>query len=89
VFHLIPNYPQYIPDSRDDLVQQYDFHIVGINKPDLSMEVQADSWNIETERLDQGKFFRPEPFYIPSRVEEATALTTLSIASMEKDDGEI
>ena len=87
--HLIPKYPQYIPDSGDDLVQQCDFRIVGNDKPDLSMEVQADSWSRETERLDQGKFFPPEPFYIASRVEEAIALTTVTIAAMEKDDGEI
>jgi hypothetical protein len=53
------------------------------------MEVQADSWSRETERLDQGKFFPPEPFYIASRVEEAIALTTVTIAAMGKDDGEI
>ncbi len=88
-FHLIPKYPQYIPDRGDDLVQQCDFRIVGNDKPDLSMEVQADSWSRETERLDQGKFFRPEPFYIASRVEEAIALTIETIAAMEKDDGEI
>ena len=72
------------------MVQQCDFSIVGNDKPDLSMEVQADSWSRETEKLDQGKFFRPEPFYIASRVEEAVALTTVTtIAAMEKDDGEI
>ena len=65
--HLIPKYPQYIPDSGDDLVQQCDFRIVGNDKPDLSMEVQADSWCRETERLDQGMFIRPEPFYIASK----------------------
>ena len=88
-FHLIPKYPQYIPDSGDDLVQQCDFRIVGNDKPDMYMEVQADSWSRETERLDQGKFFRPEPFYIASRVEEAIALTIETIAAMEKDDEEI
>ena len=87
--HLIPKYPQYIPDSGDDLVQQCDFRIVGNDKPDLSMEVQADSWCRETERLDQGKFLRPEPFYIASRVEGAIALTTVTISAMGKDDGEI
>ena len=71
------------------MVQQCDFRIVGNDKPDLSMEVQAGSWSRETERLDQGKFFRPEPFYIANRVEEAIALTTITIAAMEKDDGEI
>ena len=88
-FHLIPIYPQYIPDNGDELVQQCDFRIVGNDKPDLSMEVQADSWSRETERLDQGKFLRPEPFYIASRVEGAIALTTVTIAAMGKDDGEI
>jgi hypothetical protein len=71
------------------LVQQCDLRIVGNDKPDLSMEVQADNWSRESERLDQGKFFRPEHFYIASRVEEAIALTTVIIAAMEKDDGEI
>ena len=42
--HLIPKYPQYIPYSGDDLVQQCDFRIVGNDKPDLSMEVQAENW---------------------------------------------
>jgi hypothetical protein len=88
-FHLIPKYPQYIPDSGNDLVQQCDFRIVVNDNPDLSMEVQADSWSRETEKLDQEKFFRPEHFYIASRVEEAIALTTLTIAAMEKDEGEI
>ncbi len=71
------------------MVQQCDFRIVDKEKPDLSMEVQANSWSRETERLDQGKFFRPEPFYIASRVEEANALTTVTNPTMEKDDGEI
>ena len=71
------------------MVQQCDFRIVGIDKPDLSLEVQADSWSRETEKLDQGKFFRPEPFYIASRVEGAIALTTVTIATMRKDDGGI
>ena len=71
------------------MVQQCDFRIVGNDKPDLSMEVQADSWYRETERLDQGKFLRPEPFYIASRVEGAIALTTVTIAAMGKNDGEI
>ena len=71
------------------MVQQCDFRIVGNNKPDLSMEVQADSWSRETERLDQEKFFRSEPFDIASRVEEAITLTTVTNAAMEKDDGEI
>ncbi len=71
------------------MIQQCDFRIVGNDKPDLSMEVQVDSWSRETERLDQGKFFRPEHFYIASRVEEAIALTIETIAAMEKDDGEI
>jgi len=88
-FHLIPKFPQYIPDSGDNLVQQCDFRIVGNDKPDLSMEFQANSWSIETESLDQGKFFRPEHFYIASRVEEAIALTTVTFAAMEKADGEI
>ena len=44
------------------MVQLCDFRIVGNDKPDLSMEVQADSWSRETERLDQGKFLRAEPF---------------------------
>jgi len=35
------------------------------------------------------KFLRPEPFYIASRVEGAIALTTVTIAAMGKDDGEI
>ena len=74
-FHLIPKYPQYIPNSGDNLVQQCDFRIVGNDNPNLSKEVQADSWSRETERLDQGKFYRPEPFYTASRVEEAIALT--------------
>ena len=81
-FHLIPKFPQYIPDSGDDLVQQCDFRIVGNDKPDLSMEVQADCWSRETERLDQGKIFRPELFYIASLVEEVIALTTITIATM-------
>ena len=71
------------------MVQRCDFRIVGNDNSDLSMEVQADSWSRETERLDQGKFFRPKPFYIASRVEEAIALTIETIAAMEKDDGEI
>ena len=71
------------------MVQQCDLRIVGNDKPDLSMEVQEDSWSRETVRLDQGKFFRLEPFYIASRVEEAIALTTLTIAAMENNDGEI
>ena len=88
-FHLIPKYPKYIPDSGDDLVQQCDSRIIGNDKSDLSMEVQADSWGRETESLDQGKFFRPEHFYIASRVEEAIALNTVTKAAMEKDDEEI
>ena len=71
------------------MVQQCAFHIVGNDNPDLSMEVQANSWSRETERMVQEKFFRPEPFYIASRGEEAIALTTGNIAVMEKDDGEI
>ena len=71
------------------MVQQCDFRIVGNDKPDLSMEVQADSWCRETERLDQGKFLSPEPFYIANRVEGAIALTTVTITAMGKDDGEI
>ena len=89
MFHLIPKYPQYFPDSGDNLVQQCDFRIVGNDKPDLSMEFQANSWSRETERLDQEKFFRPKQFYIASRVEEAIALTTVTNAAIEKDDGEI
>ena len=89
MFLLIPKYPQYIPDSGDDLVQQCYSRIVGKDKPNLSIEVQTNSWSRETERLDQEKFFRPKPFYIASRVKEAIALTTVTNAAMEKDDGVI
>ena len=71
------------------MVQQCDSSIVGNDKLNLSNEVQANSWSRETERLDQEKFFRPKPFYIASRVEEAIALTTVTFAAMEKTDGEI
>ena len=89
MFLLIPKYPQFIPESGDDLVQQFDSRIVGNDKPNLSIEVQANSWSRETERLDQEKFFRSEPYYIASIVEEAIAFTTVTNAAMEKDDGEI
>ena len=88
-FHIIPKYPQYIPDSGDDLVQQCDFRIVGNDKPDLSMEVKANCWSRKTERLDQGKFFRPEPFYIASIGGKEIALITVTIMEMEKDYGKI
>ena len=71
------------------MVQQCDFRIVGNGNPDLPMEVQADCWIRETERMDQGKVFSPEPFYIASRVEKAISLTIETIAAMEKDDEEI